>query len=82
LFANNNTKGKILGKVKKGEVCSVSGCGKPSVRSLSPAYAHLVMKAGLRVADTKRLYLCEEHYKMIKKEKSGEDKLERWRFSG
>ena len=71
-----------MGKVKKGELCSVVGCGKPSIRSLSPAYGHLIDKAGLRVTDKKRLYLCEEHYKMLKKEKSGEEKLERWRFSG
>jgi hypothetical protein len=70
-----------LGKIKKGELCSVSGCGKPAVRSLSPSYAPLIEKAGLQVSDKGRLFLCEEHYKQLKKEKSGEDRLERWRFS-
>ncbi len=71
-----------MGRIEKGETCSVKGCGKPAVRSLSPSYARLIKEQGLEVADTKRLYLCEEHYKVLKKAKSGEDRLERWRLSG
>jgi hypothetical protein len=71
-----------LGKIKKGEDCSIVGCGKPAIRSLSPSYGNLIKKAGLEVSNSGRLFLCEEHYKLLKKEKAGEDRLERWRFSG
>jgi hypothetical protein len=71
-----------MGKVKKGEACSVKGCTGTAVRSLSPSYAAIMAKAGMDVADGGRLYLCEEHYKKFKKANAGQDKLEKWRLSG
>jgi hypothetical protein len=71
-----------MGKVKKGEACSVKGCAGTAVRSLSPSYAATMAKAGMEVADGGRLYLCEEHYKRFKKANAGQDKLEKWRLSG
>jgi hypothetical protein len=38
--------------------------------------------AGMEVNDSSRLYLCEEHYKKLKKARSGEERLEKWRLSG
>ncbi|MDI9645014.1 MAG: hypothetical protein QFX35_07345 [Candidatus Verstraetearchaeota archaeon] len=71
-----------MGKVKKGEGCSVSGCGNPAVRSLSPAHASEMKQAGYSLSESGRLYLCEPHYKEFKKLRSKEDRLEKWRFSG
>ncbi|MEJ5293513.1 MAG: hypothetical protein WHS82_07965 [Candidatus Methanosuratincola sp.] len=71
-----------MGKVKKGELCSVSGCENPAVRSLSPSYAAEMKRAGFTVKESARLYLCEEHYKEFKKVRSKEDRLEKWRLSG
>jgi hypothetical protein len=71
-----------MGKIKKGEKCSVKGCENTAVRSLSPSYMSTMKKAGLEITDSSRLYLCEEHYKKFKKAHSGEERLERWRFSG
>jgi len=71
-----------VGRVKKGEACSVRDCDKAAVRSLSPSYARLMKDAGMEVNESGRLYLCEEHYKKLKKARSGEERLERWRFSG
>lgn len=71
-----------MGRVKKGEACSVIGCGKAAIRSLSPSYARILKDAGIEVNESDRLYLCEEHYKRLKKARSGEEQLERWRFSG
>ncbi len=71
-----------MGKVKKGESCSVKGCTGTAVRSLSPSYAATMAKAGMAVAEGGRLYLCEAHYKKFKKAHAGEEKLEKWRLSG
>ena len=71
-----------MGKIKKGEGCSVIGCGNAAVRSLSPSYASTMKEIGLEIKDSSRLYLCEDHYKIFKKARSGEERLERWRYSG
>lgn len=71
-----------MGRVKKGQSCSVKGCGEPAVRSLSPSYTRFFTKAGMEILDTSRLYLCESHYKKLKKLRSEEEKLERWRLTG
>ncbi len=71
-----------MGKVKKGEACSVKGCGNPAVRSLSPSLVSVAKKTGLDVEESGRLYLCENHYKQFKKKWAGEERLERWRYSG
>jgi hypothetical protein len=71
-----------MGKVKKGEACSVKGCGNAAVRSLSPSLVSVAKKAGFDVEESGRLYLCEDHYKQFKKKRSGEERLERWRYSG
>lgn len=71
-----------MGKVKKGELCSVSGCGNAAVRSLSPSYSAEMKRAGYTINESARLYLCEQHYKEFKKVHSKEDRLEKWRLSG
>jgi len=68
-----------LGRIDKGAKCSVSGCGKEAVRSIS---ADKVKPAGLRVGNEKRAYLCREHYKEYKKKTKKDKPLERWRYQG
>jgi hypothetical protein len=65
-----------LGKIRKGAKCSVVGCGRDAVRSLSTPK---VKSAGLNV-EGKRAYLCEEHYREYKKGSKKERRLERLRF--
>jgi len=68
-----------LGRVEKGAKCSVSGCGKEAVRSIS---AEKVKAAGLKVGSEKRAYLCKDHYKEFKKKTKKDKQLERWRYQG
>ncbi len=71
-----------MGKVSKGITCSVKGCSNQAVRSLPPDAAELLGKNGVEVDTSKRrVYLCDEHYKMYKKLKHKEAKLEKWRRS-
>jgi len=65
-----------LGRVKKGEKCSVKGCNEEAVRSLSVSK---VKNAGLDVEGAKRAYLCKEHYKEFKKGNKKDAQIEKWR---
>ncbi len=65
-----------MGKVGKGKLCDVKGCGRPAVRSISGEKAR-----GLDVAPSgRRVYLCEEHYKLWKKLTKRDRELDRLRF--
>lgn len=67
-----------MGRVAKGEKCSVSGCSKEAVRSLSAAK---VRSADLNISgNERRAYLCKEHYKEYKKRTKKEKKVEQWRY--
>jgi len=68
-----------VGRIDKGAKCSVSGCGREAVRSLS---AEKVKAAGLKVGSEKKAYLCKEHYKEYKKKTRKDRQLEKWRYSG
>ncbi len=68
-----------MGRVAKGVKCSVTGCDKEAVRSLS---TEKVSSAGLKVGGGRRSYLCKEHYKQFKKETKKEKMLEQWRYRG
>ncbi|MCS7115824.1 MAG: hypothetical protein RMJ15_04990 [Nitrososphaerota archaeon] len=68
-----------MGRVSKGEKCSVVGCGNEAKRSLS---ADKVRLAGLNVGGEKRAYLCESHYKEFKRKTKKERKIEQWRYKG
>lgn len=69
-----------MGRVSKGVKCSVSGCGREAVRSLS---AEKVKSAGLNVSSGgRRVYLCKEHYKEYKRKTKKEKMVERWRYKG
>jgi thymidine kinase len=69
-----------LGRVDKGVKCSVSGCSKEAMRSLS---LEKVKSAGLNVGSSeRRAYLCKEHYKEYKKKTKKDKQIEKWRYSG
>jgi hypothetical protein len=68
-----------LGRVAKGVKCSVVGCDKEAVRSLSK---EKVSAAGLKVSEARRSYLCKDHYKEFKKGTKKEKMLEKWRYKG
>jgi hypothetical protein len=68
-----------LGRVDKGVKCSVSGCSREAIRSLSAAK---VRSAGLNVGSERRAYLCKEHYKEYKKKTKKDKQLEQWRYKG
>lgn len=66
-----------MGRIAKGVKCTVAGCENEAVRSLP---AEKVTAAGLKVAETRRAYLCKKHYKEYKKETKRERMLEKWRY--
>jgi hypothetical protein len=69
-----------LGRISKGVKCSVSGCAKEAIRSIS---AEKVRSADLKIgSDERRAYLCKEHYKEYKKKTKKEKKIEQWRYKG
>ena len=69
----------LLGRVAKGVDCSVVGCDKQAVRSLS---SEKVSTAGLKVGRGRRVYLCKMHYKEYKRRIKREKMTEKWRFKG
>jgi hypothetical protein len=80
LYASNGGQAEALnvGRIDKGVKCSVSGCGREAVRSLS---GEKVRTAGLKVGNEKRAYLCKEHYKEYKKKTKKDKQIEKWRYS-
>ena len=68
-----------MGRVGKGQKCSVVNCDNEAVRSLP---REKVSSAGLKVDGEKRSYLCREHYKEYKKGSKKDKLLEQWRHKG
>jgi len=66
-----------LGRISKGEKCGVSGCEKPAVRSVSIEDA----KAANLEIEGRRAYLCEDHYKAVKKIRRKEHVVQKWRYA-
>ncbi|MGZ4849984.1 MAG: hypothetical protein ACXV2C_01235 [Candidatus Bathyarchaeia archaeon] len=67
-----------MGRIDKGQKCSVSGCGREAVRSLS---SDKVKAAGLNVSSgEKRAYICREHYKEYKKKTKKDKTIDKWRY--
>jgi thymidine kinase len=68
-----------MGRIDKGVTCSVSGCGKDAIRSVSNDKAKA---AGLNVGSgEKRAYLCREHYKEFKKKTKKDKTIDKWRYN-
>ncbi len=68
-----------MGRIDKGVQCGVHGCSREAARSIS---TDKVKSAGLNVSSgEKRVYLCKEHYKELKKKTKKDKTLEKWRYS-
>ena len=67
-----------MGRIEKGVKCTVSGCSREAVRSIS---ADKVKAAGLSI-NTKenRAFICREHYKEYKKKSKKDKTLDQWRW--
>ncbi len=68
---------------KSGRLCSIEGCPNEAVRSLSKEKFDSILKLlNLKLKDDKipRLYICQEHYKLVKKKDKKENKLLRPKF--
>ncbi|MEM1586931.1 MAG: hypothetical protein QXX99_05855 [Candidatus Bathyarchaeia archaeon] len=65
-----------MGKISKGVKCSVKGCDKEAVRSIS---AEEVQASGLNIVEGRRAYLCKEHYKEYKRASKRDKNVEKWR---
>ena len=66
-----------MGRIDKGEKCSVSGCEKDAIRSIASSK---VTAANLKVEAERRAYLCKDHYKEFKKATKKDRTMERWRY--
>jgi thymidine kinase len=67
-----------MGRIDKGVKCSVSGCSKEAIRSLSTGKAK---SAVLNVnSSEKRVYVCREHYKEFKKKTKKDTTIDKWRY--
>jgi hypothetical protein len=64
-----------MGRIKKGEKCTVANCDEDAVRSVTVSKAKA---AGLEV-EGKRAYLCKEHYKGYKKGSKKDKQIEKCR---
>jgi len=72
-----------MGKVRKGQKCSVSGCENASSHSVSYVEAKVLEEKGLKLLPLRnRVYLCDEHYKLFKKLRKKIEKYEKWRIRG
>jgi hypothetical protein len=71
-----------MGKIKKGVPCDIAGCTEKSARSLSKdSISKALNEAGLQVrGNASRAYLCEKHYKALKKQLKKTRKEELTRF--
>ena len=73
-----------VGKVKQGAVCSVRGCEEQATRSVSADKGREALQgAGASFEDdrARRLFLCQKHYKVYKKQTKKDKKVEKWRYS-
>lgn len=67
-----------MGRIDKGVKCSVANCNELAIRSIS---IEKVESAGLKVNESKRGYLCKEHYREYKKKSKDDRRVEKWRWN-
>jgi hypothetical protein len=68
----------LMGKVGKGQQCTVVGCSAAALRSIS---AEKVGHSGLNIGKARRAYLCKTHYREYKKLTKKDRQIDKWRFS-
>ena len=62
---------------EKKEVCGVSGCGKDAVRSVAADKAKEILSGKTLQVDFRRVHLCREHYRAIRKATKKDRELDR-----
>lgn len=65
------------------KTCSIVGCDKPSKRTFATVrIAESVTKSGLKVKDarSRKVHLCHDHWKIVKKSFKKDTKAERLRW--
>ena len=66
-----------MAREEKADVCAVTGCGQPAVRSLSANKVKQVLP-DLKLGDTgRRAHLCKTHYRAFRKKTKEERELDR-----
>jgi len=66
-----------MAREEKADVCAVTGCGQPAVRSLSANKVKQVLP-DLKLDEVgRRAHLCRQHYKAFRKKTKEERELER-----
>jgi hypothetical protein len=68
-----------LGKVSRGIGCSVVGCSESAVRSINK---NKITESDIKTTGERRVYLCRDHYKELKKTSKPQDDIERLRWKG
>lgn len=72
-----------MGKIKQGTLCSVTGCNEKATRSFAADKAkEALQQAGVSFKDdrVRRVYLCQQHYKLFKKQTKKDKKVDKWRY--
>jgi hypothetical protein len=67
-----------MGRVDKGQSCSVVGCSAGAIRSIS---TDKVARTGMNIGNARRAYLCKTHYKEFKKLTRKDRQIDKWRYS-
>ncbi|HDO20414.1 MAG: hypothetical protein NDF53_02325 [archaeon GB-1867-097] len=70
-----------MGRIRKGEICSICGCERRAVKSMAFSTAiNALSKLNLKVknSNARRIYLCEFHYKLFKKATRKDRMFEKW----
>jgi len=71
-------KKELGGAGSKKRKCSVVGCGRDAIRSLSEnKWSKYVEKTKLKIQENRlhKIFLCKKHYKEAKKVRKSEEKL-------
>lgn len=74
-----------MGKIKQGTTCTIEGCNEAAIRSFgADRVIDALRDAGpaLKPGRHRRAYLCQEHYKVFKKQRKQEKKIDKWRYGG
>ena len=68
-----------MGRVRKGQACSVINCSSLSVASIALAEASKALgDIKLRSVGAGRVYLCREHFKLVRKKRRKEKIIKKW----
>jgi len=67
-----------MGKIRKGVKCVVKNCNEKAVRSISVDKLDMLK---IQPSQSRRAYLCDQHYKEYKKQTRKDRIIEKWKFT-